>query len=175
MPFFSGDMVVVVILFGEDADKCGWQIMMLKRMREMTNDHNPTIQKLALAALMAVYKDVIPGYRIRPLTEEEQKVKVSKDIKKLRTFEQGLVSGYQTYVEKLGKLVKCETTLLPTLSLPTLANISRSITDGRIPFVDISWKGRRQLCMPIIVTCSAFQLPRRTGENFGASTEREDD
>jgi len=80
--------------------------MMLKRMREMTDDHNATIQRLALAALVAVYKDIIPGYRIRPLTEEEQKIKVSKEVKKLRGFEQGLVSGYQLFVEKLGRLVK---------------------------------------------------------------------
>lgn len=85
----------------------GRQIMMLKRMREMTDDHNLTIQRLALAALVAVYKDIIPGYRIRPLTEGEQRIKVSKEVKKLRGFEQGLVSGYQLYVEKLGRLVKC--------------------------------------------------------------------
>lgn len=80
--------------------------MMCKRMREMTDDHNPTIQKLALAALMSVYKDVIPGFRIRPLSDEELKIKVSKDVKKLRNFEQGLVTGYQIYVEKLGGLLK---------------------------------------------------------------------
>jgi nucleolar complex protein 3 len=79
---------------------------MCKRMREMTDDHNPTIQKLALAALMTLYKDLIPGFRIRPLKEEELKVKVSKDVKKLRSFEQGLLSGYQVYVEKVGKLLK---------------------------------------------------------------------
>ncbi|KAF8540859.1 nucleolar complex-associated protein-domain-containing protein [Trichophaea hybrida] len=81
-------------------------VAMCKCMREMTDDHNPTIQKLALAALMTLYKDVIPGFRIRPLSEEELKIKVSKDVKKLRNFEQGLLSGYQVYVEKLGKLLK---------------------------------------------------------------------
>ena len=81
-------------------------------MREMMNDRNSTIQKLALAALMAVYKDVIPGFRIRPLSDDELKVKVSKDVKKLRSFEQGLVSGYQLYVEKLGKLLKGKVVLL---------------------------------------------------------------
>ena len=81
---------------------------MCKRVREMTDDHNPTIQKLALATLMTVYKNVIPGYRIRPLSEEEQRAKVSKDVKKLRTFEQGLVAGYQGYVERLGKLLNGE-------------------------------------------------------------------
>jgi nucleolar complex protein 3 len=75
-------------------------------MRDMNGDHNPTIRKLSLAALMAVYKDIIPGYRIRPLTEEEQNIKISKEIKKLRGFEQGLLAGYQIYVENLGTLIK---------------------------------------------------------------------
>lgn len=62
------------------------------------------VQKLALATQLAVYKDVIPGYRIRPLTSEEQKAKVTKEVKKLRGFEQSLVSNYQTYVENLAKV-----------------------------------------------------------------------
>lgn len=79
---------------------------MTKRLRELIDDHNPTIQKLAMVALMAVYKDVIPGYRIRPLTTEEEKVKVSKDVKKLRSFEQGILSGYQVYLQKLMEILR---------------------------------------------------------------------
>lgn len=79
---------------------------MTKRMRELIDDHNPTIQKLAMLAMMAVYKDVIPGYRIRPLTVEEEKIKVSRDVKKLRTFEQGILSGYQAYLQKLMEILR---------------------------------------------------------------------
>lgn len=72
----------------------------------MIDDHNTTISKLAILAMMAVYKSVIPGYRIRPLTEAEEKVKVTKEVKKLRLFEQGILSGYQQYLKKLGELLR---------------------------------------------------------------------
>lgn len=35
------------------------------------------------------------SYRIRKLSEEELAVKVSKDVKRLRNFEEGLLSNYQ--------------------------------------------------------------------------------
>ena len=62
---------------------------------------HPLIKKLGLATQLAVYKDAIPGYRIRPLGENDSAEKVSKDIRRLRSFEQPLVSSYQTYVKEL--------------------------------------------------------------------------
>lgn len=67
---------------------------------------NPTIKKLALATQLAVYKDVIPGYRIRPIAEVDQTEKVSKDVRRLRAFEQSLVSSYQSYIKDLAICVK---------------------------------------------------------------------
>lgn len=64
------------------------------------------IKKLALVTQLAAYKDVIPGYRIRPLSDEDMKAKVSKDVRRLRAYEQSLVSSYQTYVKELSKLAK---------------------------------------------------------------------
>lgn len=84
------------------------QVGLLRRLREVSEDRNVTIQKLALATQLAVYKDIIPGYRIRPLTDEEQKAKVTKEVKKLRGFEQSLVSSYQAYVENLAKISRGE-------------------------------------------------------------------
>ncbi|KAG9246792.1 nucleolar complex-associated protein-domain-containing protein [Calycina marina] len=67
---------------------------------------NTTIKKLALATQLAVYKDIIPGYRIRPLNEEDMETKVSKEVKKLRAYEQALVGGYQNYIRELAKLAE---------------------------------------------------------------------
>lgn len=67
---------------------------------------NPTIKKLGLATQLAVYKDVIPGYRIRPMAEIDQTEKVSKDVRRLRAFEQSLVSSYQTYIKHLATCAK---------------------------------------------------------------------
>ncbi|KAH6636543.1 nucleolar complex-associated protein-domain-containing protein [Chaetomium tenue] len=61
----------------------------------------PAIQKLCIVTQMTVYKDVIPGYRIRPASEEAEKL--SKDVKRLRTYEQALVSGYQGYIKTLAR------------------------------------------------------------------------
>lgn len=66
------------------------------------------IQKLALLTQLAVYRDVIPGYKIRPVTEEAAKEKVSKEVRKLRQYEQALVSGYQAYVKKLAVCAKLD-------------------------------------------------------------------
>ena len=67
---------------------------------------NPTIKRLALATQLAVYKDAIPGYRIRPIAEQDQTEKVSKDVRRLRAFEQTLVSCYQGYIKDLAMCAK---------------------------------------------------------------------
>jgi nucleolar complex protein 3 len=61
----------------------------------------PPIQKLCIVTQMTVYKDVIPGYRIRPASEDPAGEKLSKEVKTLRTYEQALVSGYQGYIKTL--------------------------------------------------------------------------
>lgn len=70
-----------------------------KLLQMVTSASLVTVKKLALGTQAAVYKDVIPGYRIRPLKDEELSGKVSKDVQKLRTFEQTLVSSYRSYVQ----------------------------------------------------------------------------
>ena len=77
-----------------------------KALGSIALSRNPTIKKLALATQLAVYKDVIPGYRIRPIAVENQTEKVSKDVKKLRAFEQSLVSSYQAYLKDLAICAK---------------------------------------------------------------------
>ncbi|KAK0118487.1 hypothetical protein ONS96_011583 [Cadophora gregata f. sp. sojae] len=75
-----------------------------KALSQFGQSHNTTIKKLALRVQLAVYKDVIPGYRIRPLSEEDMETKVSKEVRKLRAYEQALVGGYQGYIRELSKL-----------------------------------------------------------------------
>ncbi|KAK6222364.1 hypothetical protein LQW54_001064 [Pestalotiopsis sp. IQ-011] len=64
------------------------------------------IVKLSLATQLAVYKDVIPGYRIRQADEDAPAEKLSKDVRSLRSYEQALVAGYQGYVRELAKHAK---------------------------------------------------------------------
>ena len=72
----------------------------------VTSSPNPTIKKLALATQAAVYRDVIPGYRIRPLQDGDMSSKVSKEVRRLRAYEQSLLSGYLEFIKQLTTLSK---------------------------------------------------------------------
>ena len=76
----------------------------LKTLAQLTASPLPAIVRLGLATQLAVYTDLIPGYRIRPLSEQEAAVKVSKEVKKQRTFEQAILRGYQNYIRELKRL-----------------------------------------------------------------------
>ncbi|KAJ3089734.1 Nucleolar complex protein 3, partial [Quaeritorhiza haematococci] len=90
----------------------------LKVLRDIVSSPDNRVKKVALLTLLAVFKDIIPGYRIRQLTDKEKTVKVSKEVKKLRQYEQTLLSNYQAYLStlestietQLGKLKKSNTT-----------------------------------------------------------------
>jgi nucleolar complex protein 3 len=71
---------------------------------------HPVIKKLALATQFAVYKDVIPGYRIREYKDEELGTKVSKDVRQTRQYERALIAGYQQYIEELALIIKTGST-----------------------------------------------------------------
>ncbi|KAF9080475.1 hypothetical protein BGX23_002101 [Mortierella sp. AD031] len=77
----------------------------LKKLRVMAQDPSDVIKKLALLTQLAVYKDILPGYRIRPLSEKEQSVTVSKEVAKLRDYEQSLLLNYQHYLQSLEKIL----------------------------------------------------------------------
>ncbi|KIW01990.1 uncharacterized protein PV09_06500 [Verruconis gallopava] len=90
-------------LINEDPEE---HLASLKGLAKIAESQNPTVKKLALATQCAVYKDIIPGYRIRPWTEEDVSSKLSKEVRKLRAYEQALVTGYQNYVKELERLAK---------------------------------------------------------------------
>ncbi|PQP93619.1 hypothetical protein Pyn_19809 [Prunus yedoensis var. nudiflora] len=71
------------------------KILQLKMPLKICKDNNHAIVKLGLLSLLAVFKDLIPGYRIRLPTEKELEMKVSKDVKKMRLYESTLLSVYK--------------------------------------------------------------------------------
>jgi nucleolar complex protein 3 len=97
------ELARIASLVNEDPEE---HIGALKTLDALANSENATVQKLALATQVAIYKDIIPGYRIRPLSEEKMQEKISKEVRQLRHFEQKLVSGYEQYVKHLAKLAK---------------------------------------------------------------------
>lgn len=77
-----------------------------KSLGQIAASSNPTIKRLGLATQLAVFKDVIPGYRIRPISDLDSTEKISKEVRRLRSFEQALVGSYQAYVKELAKRAK---------------------------------------------------------------------
>lgn len=97
------ELARIASLVNEDPEE---HIGALKTLAAIAESENNTVKKLALATSVTIFKDLIPGYRIRPIAEEAMGEKVSKEVKKLRQFEQKLVSGYETYVKQLASLCK---------------------------------------------------------------------
>ncbi|ROW14320.1 hypothetical protein VPNG_03969 [Cytospora leucostoma] len=77
-----------------------------KQLARIGESRLPAVQKLCMVTQLAVYKDVIPGYRIRPAIEDPAGQKLSKEVKSLRSYEHALVAGYQVYVKKLAEFAK---------------------------------------------------------------------
>ncbi|KAI1818718.1 nucleolar complex-associated protein 3 [Poronia punctata] len=77
-----------------------------KALTKIGDSRIPAIITLSLVTRLAVYKDLIPGYRIRPASEGGPEGKLSKEVRVIRNFEQALVSSYHTYVKELAKYAK---------------------------------------------------------------------
>lgn len=97
------ELAKIALLLNEDPEE---NAPAFKTLAAIGQSKTTTIKKLALATQLAIYKDIIPGYRIRPLNEDDMETKVSKEVRKLRAYEQALVGGYQGYVKELAKLAQ---------------------------------------------------------------------
>jgi nucleolar complex protein 3 len=97
------ELARIALMLNEDPEE---NTGAFKTLAQFGQSPNTTIKKLALATQLAVYKDIIPGYRIRPLSSDDMETKVSKEVKKLRAYEQALVGGYQGYIKELSKLAQ---------------------------------------------------------------------
>lgn len=78
----------------------------LKELQEMCEDRDDPVARLALLSSMAVFKDILPGYRIRLPTAKELEMVVSKEVRQLRDFETALLKYYQKYVQTLIRSAK---------------------------------------------------------------------
>lgn len=76
-------------------------IKSLREMLQIAKDGDHSIVILGLKSLLAVFKDILPGYRIRLPTEKEQQMLVSKAVKKMRLYESTLLTAYKAFVQKL--------------------------------------------------------------------------
>ncbi|GAW19243.1 hypothetical protein ANO14919_087280 [Xylariales sp. No.14919] len=93
-----------------------------KALTKIGESEVPAIVTLSLVTRMAIYKDLIPGYRIRPISEDGPgNEKLSKEVRTIRAFEQSLVSSYQTYVKELARYAKTKKNEVGGAGIATVA------------------------------------------------------
>ena len=79
-----------------------------RQLLDLTKDMNGTVRKFALLSLLAAFKDMIPGYKIRLPTAEERRMRLKKEVRLLRRFERELLEGYHAYVQLLQRVLQEE-------------------------------------------------------------------
>ncbi|KAE9620820.1 hypothetical protein Lal_00019209 [Lupinus albus] len=147
-------------------------IKFLKDMLQLCKDNDPTIVKLGLLSLLAVFKDIVPGYRIRLPTEKEMEMKVSKTVRKMRYYESTLLSAYKGYLQRLMILekkplfqhvvVRCICSLLD--ANPHF-NFRESLLDSTVRNINSTNEAIRKLC------CSTIKsLFTNEGKHGGEAT-----
>ncbi|GMH07976.1 hypothetical protein Nepgr_009816 [Nepenthes gracilis] len=96
-------------------------IQSLKELLLFCKDEDNVIVKLALLSSFTVFRDIIPGYRIRLPTVKEKEMTVSKSVKKMRYYESNLLSSYKVYLQRLLNLE--EQPLLHQVAVRCLCNL----------------------------------------------------
>lgn len=110
MDSFKESLASIAMDLLQDPEKHIDQLKSLHTLSSSPKGHSPLAikkRRLGMLTQLTVFKDIIPGYRIRPLTEEEKTTKVSKDVKKIRQFEEILLGNYQVFLHSLGRVMKC--------------------------------------------------------------------
>lgn len=125
----------------------------------VTNDI--MIRKLAILSQLAVFKDIIPGYRIRALTEKEKAEKVSQMVAHTREWEQGLLIVYQTYLRALEDSLKAKDEL-SDIALKCMCTLATEVThfNFRVNLMSCivaqlskkSWDKSSDLCLNTLIS-----------------------
>ncbi|KAJ6502583.1 nucleolar complex-associated protein-domain-containing protein [Mycena sanguinolenta] len=118
------------------------------------------IRKLAILSQLAVFKDIIPGYSIRALTDKEKAEKVSQMVARTRDWEQGLVVVYQTYLRALEAELKAKSELAD-IALSAMCTLLTELThfNFRINLMSCivarlskkSWDKSSDLCLDALI------------------------
>ncbi|KAJ9111503.1 hypothetical protein QFC22_006530 [Naganishia vaughanmartiniae] len=120
-----------------------------------------SIRALALISQLAVYKDLIPGYRIRELTALEEAEKVREDVRRMREGEKGLIKNYRLYLKTLETEIKRKSPLA-SVSMRCLCDLLTSATHfnfaENIMGIVVarlsrrSWDEDAEMCLQTIIT-----------------------
>ena len=118
------------------------------------------IRVMAMVSLLAVLGDVIPGYRIRPLSAAEKDVKVSQMVARQREWEDGMVGVYKNFLEICEAEVN-EATKLEPAAIHCLCTLAKDKPDFNfaVNIMDVivkrlgrkGWDDIHQLCLTTVV------------------------
>lgn len=81
-------------------------VALLKELRQLAHEYKGKAAALVILTESQLYKDILPAYRIRAITEKEAETKVSKDVMRLRTYEEALLKIYQRFVKSCVSLTR---------------------------------------------------------------------
>lgn len=147
-------------------------IKSLKELLQICDDEDHNIVKLGLMSLLAVFKDIIPGYRIRLPTDKELEMTVSRAVRQTRFYESTLLQSYKDYLLRLMALerqplyhrvaVRCLCNLLD--AVPHF-NFRQSLLAGVIKNISSSDDIVRKLCCEAIKSLFANE-----GKHGGEAT-----
>nr|KAJ3419515.1 hypothetical protein HK105_006854 [Polyrhizophydium stewartii] len=132
----------------------------LRSVRNAGDSKDERVVKLALLTQLAVFKDIIPGYRIRKLTEKELSVQVSKEVKRLRNYEEALLFNYQAFLQQLEQFI---------------SNLLKSVAhfNYRVNIMTVVVGAMRKVKNPDLLNtcCESFETLFREDETGEASLE----
>ncbi|KAJ2781969.1 hypothetical protein GGI15_003060 [Coemansia interrupta] len=73
----------------------------LRLLGAISDDADSKVRQLGLLTQLAVFRDIVPGYRIRELTAVEKQAKVRREVRMQRQHEERLVRSYSAYLQQL--------------------------------------------------------------------------
>jgi len=88
---------------GEEVRSISKVQQLLDLSRTHKNGNDEYIATLGIMSLLAIFKDILPSYRIRQQTDIERENKISKETKSLWDYERALLTHYQQYLQVLEK------------------------------------------------------------------------
>ncbi|GAA97749.1 uncharacterized protein L969DRAFT_97437 [Mixia osmundae IAM 14324] len=127
----------------------------------------PAIRVMAIMSLLAVFLDIIPGYRIRPVTAAEKQSRVSQVIQRQREWEEGLVGSYKKYLTILEKETK-DRMVVSAVAFKCMCELAKTKTHFNFApnIMDVlikklarrGWDETSDQCLAAIVTIFANDL-----------------
>jgi nucleolar complex protein 3 len=84
------------------------------------------IAQLAIMSLLAIFKDIIPAYRIRVPTAQEMAVKLSKETKRIWDHERQLLHNYQQYLKLLERTWEKQSPGISVAAILCMAELLKS-------------------------------------------------